>query len=402
MEGNKQLQGPKPNRRINLSPGFFKAFVHSQQFSGILLLVCTLFSLLVTNYIDQSFLPHLWHTSFGFELGKFHFIKPLEFWINDGLMGIFFLLVGLEIKREFVNGELAGFKKASLPLAAALGGMLLPAFIYLLFNHHSPQASGWGIPMATDIAFALGILSLAGDRVPLGLKVFLTALAVVDDLGAIVVIALFYTSNFAIAALLKAGLVLLLLVVMNRLKVKVVILYLIAGIFLWYFVLQSGIHATIAGVLLALCIPISDKPDESMLHKMELDLHEPVNFLIMPLFALCNTSILINAEIWAEIPSKLIHGIQWGLIIGKPVGILLFSYLVIKARWSVLPQGVNWRMMTGAGLLAGIGFTMSIFISMLAFNDLQRIEGAKIAVLIASTLSGLLGLLWFRWMVSKS
>jgi NhaA family Na+:H+ antiporter len=256
--------------------------------------------------------------------------------------------------------------------------------------------------MATDIAFALGILSLAGDRVPLGLKVFLTALAVVDDLGAIVVIALFYTSNFAIAALLKAGLVLLLLVVMNRLKVKVVILYLIAGIFLWYFVLQSGIHATIAGVLLALCIPISDKPDESMLHKMELDLHEPVNFLIMPLFALCNTSILINAEIWAEIPSKLIHGIQWGLIIGKPVGILLFSYLVIKARWSVLPQGVNWRMMTGAGLLAGIGFTMSIFISMLAFNDLQRIEGAKIAVLIASTLSGLLGLLWFRWMVRKS
>lgn len=397
-----KTKSSKPKRRINLSPGFFRAFVHSQQFSGILLLVCTLFSLLATNFIHPEFLTRLWHTRLGFELGHFHFQKPIEFWINDGLMGIFFLLVGLEIKREFVNGELAGFKKASLPLAGALGGMLVPAFIYLLFNQHSPQASGWGIPMATDIAFALGILSLAGDRVPLGLKVFLTALAVVDDLGAIVVIALFYTSNFVGAALIKAALVLLLLLIMNRLKIKIVFLYLLAGLFLWYFVLQSGIHATIAGVLLALCIPINDNHEESMLHKMELDLHQPVNFLIMPLFALCNTSIAINAAIWAEIPSKLIHGISWGLILGKPMGIMLFSFLVIKARWSVLPQGVNWKMMTGAGLLAGIGFTMSIFISMLAFDDLQRIEGAKIAVLIASTGAGLAGLLWFRFLVKKS
>ncbi len=392
----------KKKRRINLSPGFFIAFLHSQQFSGILLLVCTLFSLIITNYFDPHLYTSFWHTQIGFEAGHFLFKKPIEFWVNDGLMGIFFLLVGLEIKREFVNGELAGFRKASLPLAAALGGMLLPAFVYLLFNHQSPQASGWGIPMATDIAFALGILSLAGDRVPVSLKIFLTALAVVDDLGAIVVIAIFYTSSIVTAALLKAGIVLLVLALMNRFKVKIVFLYLLGGVFLWYFVLQSGIHATIAGVLLALCIPINDNAEESMLHKLELDLHQPVNFLIMPLFALCNTSIPINAEIWAEIPSKLIHGISWGLIIGKPVGVLLFSYLIIKLGWSVLPQGVNWKMMTGAGMLAGIGFTMSIFISMLAFDDLQRIEGAKIAVLIASTIAGILGLLWFRLMIKRT
>lgn len=401
MLNEKKSGKEKRKRRINLSPGFFKAFVHSQQFSGILLLLCTLASLLITNYSGNDAYKHFWHLELGIDAGNFVFKKPIEFWINDGLMGIFFLLVGLEIKREFINGELTGFRKASLPLAGALGGMLLPAFIYLLFNHHSPQASGWGIPMATDIAFALGILSLAGDRVPIGLKVFLTALAVVDDLGAIVVIALFYTSNLVVGALLKAALVVLLLMIMNRLKIKIVFLYLLGGVFLWYFILQSGIHATIAGVLTALCIPMHEDPEKSMLHQLELDLHQPVNYLIMPLFALCNTCILINGEIWSEIPSKLIYGINWGLVAGKPLGVLIFSYLVIKIRWAVLPHGVNWKMMAGAGFLAGIGFTMSIFISMLAFEDLQRIEGAKIAVLIASTLAGILGLLWFKLMLKR-
>jgi NhaA family Na+:H+ antiporter len=280
--------------------------------------------------------------------------------------------------------------------------MLVPAFFYLLFNHHSPQASGWGIPMATDIAFALGILSLAGDRVPLGVKIFLTALAVVDDLGAIVVIALFYTPTVVSSYLLKALAIMLLLGLMNRLKIKIVFLYLLAGVFLWYFVLQSGIHATIAGVLLALTIPTNANHDESMLHRLELDLHQPVNYLIMPLFALCNTCIPISAEIWNEIPSKLIYGINWGLIVGKPVGILLFSLLIVKLKIAKLPGGANWKMMAGAGMLAGIGFTMSIFISMLSFDDLPRIEGAKIAVLIASTTAGIIGLLWFKLFVKAN
>ncbi|HCA43007.1 MAG TPA: Na+/H+ antiporter NhaA [Bacteroidetes bacterium] len=373
---------------------YFKEFIKSEQSSGIVLIICTVISLILANSaMSDSYLgffkSYIGPESLGLKL-------TVVYWINDLLMAVFFLLVGLEIKREFANGELSSFKRAILPIFVAIGGMAVPAIIYTLKNAGTPTASGWGIPMATDIAFALGIIALAGKAVPKSLKVFLVALAVVDDLGAILVIAIFYTANLGVTNLMYAGICLVILFIINRLKVKNIFIYFIPGIFLWYFVFQSGIHATIAGVLLALTIPISKRYNDSPLHKLEHALHKPVNFLVMPVFALANTAIVLDASFISALTSNYSLGIILGLFIGKPLGVFIFTYALIKMKVTNLPQGSSWGQVIGTGFIAGIGFTMSIFICTLAFNDPEIIERAKLSILVASLMSGIVGFILLK------
>ncbi|HEX2786766.1 MAG TPA: Na+/H+ antiporter NhaA [Ignavibacteria bacterium] len=368
---------------------YFNEFLESEKSSGVLLIICTAISLLLANSPLSSAYLSIFNFTFGIE--SLHLREPVLLWINDLLMSIFFLLVGLEIKREFVCGELSSFKKGVLPIGVALGGMIFPALIFVMFNAGTDTISGWGIPMATDIAFALGIISIAGKAVPYSLKVFLVALAVVDDLGAIIVIAIFYTSNLALVNLLYAGICIVALFAMNKLKVKNIFLYFIPGIFLWYFIFLSGIHATIAGVLLALMIPIFKNTDVSPLHRLEHALHKPVNFLIMPLFALANTSIVLDSSFITSLLSNYSFGIMFGLFFGKPIGVLISTWLLIKTKIAQFPDGAKWSQIIGVGFLAGIGFTMSIFITTLAFTDFSIIERAKFSILIASLLSGIIG-----------
>ncbi len=314
-------------------------------------------------------------------------------WINDGLMAIFFLLVGLEIKREIVEGELSTPKKALLPIVAAIGGAVVPALIYFGFNGGSETSSGWGIPMATDIAFALAVLSLLDKRVPGSLKIFLAALAIADDLIAVLVIAFFYSSGIEAGYLGLAGVGLFVLILMNRFKVKNPYLYLIPGIFIWYFVHHSGIHATIAGVLVAMTIPTNKTQVESPLEKLEHALVKPVNFLIIPVFAFANTNITIHREMIEGLTSPLGLGITIGLLLGKPVGIVLSVFICSKLGIGQLPASSKLVHMIGVGLLGGIGFTMSIFISMLSFQNPRFIEEAKLSVLLTSLTAGLIGYL---------
>lgn len=306
-------------------------------------------------------------------------------------MAIFFLLVGLEIKREVVEGELSSPRKAVLPIICAIGGAIIPALIYALFNSGEPTAAGWGIPMATDIAFALAILSLLSDKVPVSLKIFLAALAIVDDLLAILVIAIFYSSELHYMNLVYAAAILGLLFLFNRFGVKNLWFYLIPGVLIWYFVHHSGIHATIAGVLTALTLPTTADDKESPLEKLEHALTKPVNFLIIPVFALANTNIRFEAGMVEGLFTGLGLGIVLGLVIGKPVGILLISWLSIKLKISELPDQARWIHILGLGLLAGIGFTMSIFISILSFTDPLLVQEAKFSILVGSVLSGFLG-----------
>ncbi|MFP3596798.1 Na+/H+ antiporter NhaA [Chryseobacterium sp. SIMBA_029] len=380
---------------------YFKKFFNSSQSSGIILILCVLASLLIANssagegfqsFLDKNVGTHLFHLEY-----------PVSIWINDGLMAIFFLLVGLEIKREMVEGELSSFKNASLPIFAAVGGMLVPALIYTFFNAGTEYANGWGIPMATDIAFSLAIVSMLGKRIPNSIKIFLAALAIVDDLGAILVIAIFYTDQIHwIYLLLSAG-VTLLLFLLNFFKVTKLIFYIIPGLFLWYFLHHSGIHATIAGVVLAFSIPTNvSNVTISPLEKLEHKLHLPVNFLIMPIFALTNTNIAFNSEMVQGVTSTLGLGIIGGLVAGKLLGINLFSFIAIKMKLSSLPQNSSWTQMIGVGLLAGIGFTMSIFIALLSFKDQIPIQDeAKFAILIASFLSAVLGFTVLRMSAKK-
>lgn len=323
----------------------------------------------------------------------FHLNYSLSVWINDGLMAIFFLLVGLEIKREMMEGELSTFKSASLPIVAALGGIVVPATIFYFFNQGTDYAKGWAIPMATDIAFSLAIISMLGRKVPLSLKIFLAALAIVDDLGAILVIAVFYTDQIHWDYLGLSAIVIAILVILNYLNFKKHVFYLIPGIFLWYFMHHSGIHATIAGVLLAFTIPTNISTTEiSPLEKLEQKLHLPVNFIIMPIFALANVNITFKSGMVDALFSNFGYGIILGLVIGKVVGINLFSWIFIKLKISSLPFQSSWSQMLGAGLLAGIGFTMSIFIALLSFRgniDIQ--DEAKFAVLVGSVISGFAG-----------
>ncbi len=380
---------------------YFNRFFNSSQSSGILLMICVFASLLIANSsLGESF-QNLLDRQLGTDF--FHLKYPLSIWINDGLMAIFFLLVGLEIKREIVEGELSTFRSASLPVIAALGGMLVPALIYTVFNSGTPYAKGWGIPMATDIAFSLAIVSMLGNKVPASIKIFLAALAIADDLGAIAVIAFFYTGTIHWSYLAGAAAIMLVLVLLNVLNVKKHIFYLLPGMVLWYCMHHSGIHATIAGVLLAFTIPTNFSETEiSPLEKLEQRLHLPVNFLIMPLFALANTNILFREGMVDGLFSSFGMGIIMGLVFGKVIGINLFSFIAVKAGISGLPTYSRWHHMIGAGFLAGIGFTMSIFIAILSFKGNEDIQSeAKFAILVASVSSGIIGYILLRRTPSK-
>ena len=371
----------------------FKAFFESEKAGGIILIFATLFSLLLANSIFQIEYLQLWN----YEIGNHSLVEC----INDGLMTIFFLLIGLELEREVYVGELSSLKKASLPIIGALGGMVVPALIYLYFNFGTSTQSGAGIPMATDIAFAIGILSLLGNRVPTSLKIFLTALAVIDDLGAIIVIAIFYTTSISLLNLGIALGILGFLFILNRLKVNYLIPFLIGGILMWYFMLNSGVHATITGVLLAFVIPFGDGKKENISYKLQHFLHKPVAFIILPLFALANTCIVLNSNWYEGLSHSNSIGIILGLIIGKPIGIWLFSYLGVLIGIGILPKGLQWKNIFGAGILGGIGFTMSIFISLLAFNNDEDSINSKIAILIASTIAAIVGFIYLKFNLKR-
>lgn len=366
----------------------FTSFFESEKAGGLILLFCTIFSLLISNSTFSESYFAIWHHPVA--------NHSFEHWINDGLMAIFFLMIGLELEREVYIGELSKIKDAILPISGALGGMLVPALIFFLFNFGTKTQSGIGIPMATDIAFALGILSLVGKNIPNSLKVFLTALAVIDDLGAIIVIALFYTKTLYFVNLIISLSIFGGLLILNRMKVNNLWIYLIAGVFMWYFMLNSGVHATITGVLLAFAIPFQDGSEHTISYKLQHFLHKPVVFVILPLFALCNTAIVIGSDWLHNFAESYSLGIIFGLIIGKPLGIVLVSFLVIKLGLAKLPSDLNMKKLLGAGFLGGIGFTMSIFISLLAFDDLEIINNAKFMILVASALSGIIGFLWLK------
>lgn len=374
----------------------FTEFIQNQRTVGILLILCTVSSLILANSAYSESYQHIWHNELSIFFSDFQLSMSLGHFVNDALMAIFFLLVGLEIKRELFEGELSSFKRATLPFAAALGGMIVPALIYIFFNRGIETQSGWGIPMATDIAFAIGVLSLLGNRVPVSLKILLTALAVVDDLGAVVVIAIFYTKSISFDYLMLVGATLIVLITLNRFRVRFVFPYLIVGIFLWYFVYMSGIHATIAGVLLAFTIPLNNFKAKSPLLKLEHALHTPVNFLIMPLFALANTAIVIGSGILLKLQTPESLGIALGLILGKPIGIFGFILLALYFKIGRLPNGTTLKQMLGIGFIGGIGFTMSIFIGVLAFDKPDYILNAKLAILFSSLIAGILGFILLK------
>jgi Na+:H+ antiporter, NhaA family len=375
----------------------FKAFAASSKAGGIVLILCTLASLAVAN--SPLAAPYLgfWHTVVAG--------LSIELWVNDALMAVFFLLVGLELERELYNGELSNVRNALLPVLAAAGGIAVPALIHFGLNHGTFMQAGAGIPMATDIAFALGVLALLGKAVPASLKIFLTALAVMDDLGAIAVIALFYTADVSFAYLLGALAVFGGMLVLNRvMRVMALPPYLVGGAVMWFLMLKSGVHATIAGVLLAFAIPFSSRQDDvaSPSHRLEHALHKPVAFLVLPLFALANTGIVIGAD-WVSgllTPNSL--GIFLGLVAGKPVGIFLFTLMAVRSGLCRLPLDLKWRHVLGAGLLGGVGFTMSIFIANLAFAGRPAaVDSSKLAILIASLTAGVIGYTWLRTMGAR-
>ena len=371
----------------------FRDFSDSEKSGGIILIACTIISMMLANTAFGENYTHFWHSTFGGQ--------SVEYWINDGLMTIFFLLIGLELEREIYIGELSNIKDALLPIFGALGGMIIPAGIYLWLNFGTTTQSGAGIPMATDIAFALGILSLLGKKVPTPLKVFLTALAVIDDLGAIMVIAIFYTKAIIWLNLLIAMGIFVFLIILNRLKIRNLIPYLIGGVVMWYFMLNSGIHATITGVLLAFAIPFGNGGEKSTSYILQHFLHKPVAFLVLPLFALANTAIIINTDLGEIITQKFSLGISLGLIIGKPIGIVLISFLAVSFGICKLPDDLNWKSITGVGFLGGIGFTMSIFITLLAFNDFELQNNSKITILIASIVAALIGFVLLNFSLKR-
>ncbi|MDR0802423.1 Na+/H+ antiporter NhaA [Fluviicola sp.] len=368
----------------------FRKFFESEKSSGLVLIAFTILSLLLANSSIKEHYTELREYSFGG--------LSIEHWINDGLMAVFFLLIGLELKREFLVGELSLLKKATLPIFSAVGGMLVPAGIFILINFGKSGIAGFGIPMATDIAFALGALSLLGNKVPASLKVFLTALAVIDDLGAIIVIAVFYTKTILWGNLGIALGIFACLLAFNKLKINSLWFYLPLGIVIWYFMRHSGIHATITGVLLALAIPSSGKnPDaHSPSDRLQKALHYPVSLIILPLFALANTAIEINPGWDLALFKSSSLGIIMGLVCGKPIGILLFTWFSIRLKIADKPAGTTWSQLFGVGILGGIGFTMSIFVTILAFTDRSIINDSKFAIFISSLLAGLIGYLWLK------
>ena len=389
---NKSEPAKKPNIIKDGLSKTFNLFFESEKSSGILLIICTVVSLILANsFLSKTYLG-LWHVNLGG--------LSVEYWVNDALMAVFFLLIGLELVRELKNGELSQLSNALLPIFAALGGICVPALIHFSLNHGTPTQPGMGIAMATDIAFALGVLALLGSRVPASLKVFLTAVAVIDDLGAIIVIAVFYTAQLKVAYLLGAFAVFSALLILNRIfKILALWPYLLGGVVMWGLMFYSGVHATIAGVLLAFTIPSSAKVDDapSPSHKLENFLHRPVAFVILPIFALANTGIIIGNNWAQDLTSANDLGIILGLVIGKPIGITALCFVAVTLGICQLPSNLNWRIIFGAGVLAGIGFTMSIFITNLAFTgNAALINGSKMAILLASLTAGIIGLILLR------
>jgi NhaA family Na+:H+ antiporter len=386
-----------------LSFNIYQKFIKNESKAGIFLIVCVLLSIIIANSSIGNYFNELLNFKLGFELGGIDLNFSSLSWINDGLMAIFFLYVGLEIKREIIDGELKSIKQASLPIIAAIGGMLVPALLFSLVNMGTPTHKGWGIPMATDIAFAIGILSVLGNRVPNSLKVFLTALAIVDDLGAILVIAVFYTSDIHATFLLYAAGVFAFQMALNYFGVKKLIFYIIPGMVLWYFIHHSGIHATIAGVLTAIAIPANaEKRKYSPLERLEGLLSSPVSYIIMPLFALANTNIKFESEMMKGLTNPLGLGILAGLFIGKPLGITLASWIAIKFKVAKKPRAASWKQLSGVGLLGGIGFTMSIFVSILSFaSPLFQLE-AKFSILIASISAATAGYIFLNYLSKKA
>ncbi|MFZ1518839.1 MAG: Na+/H+ antiporter NhaA [Ignavibacteriaceae bacterium] len=421
-------------------------FLHQQASGGILLIIATVIALAWANSPFAESYYHLWHTYIKIDVGGIGFNYSLHHWINDGLMVIFFFVVGLEIKREMLVGELSSAKKAALPIAAALGGMIFPALIYTVFNLGSEGSSGWGIPMATDIAFVVGILALLGNRVPLALKIFILALAIVDDLGAVLVIAIFYTSEISLASLMIGGGLIILLIIMNKIGVRSLLVYTFVGIALWLAFLKSGVHATVAGVLLAFTIPVAsrintqkfknetenlitefdnagehgedvltnsqrleiiDKIENNCekiltpLQRFEHGLHPWVSFFIMPVFALANAGVTIGSGLSSALTHPVSIGIVLGLFVGKQIGIFSFSYLAVKLKLASEPEGVSWKKIYAASVLAGIGFTMSLFIANLAFNSPELLNISKVGILTGSLLSGIVGFIILKSALSK-
>lgn len=379
-----------PKQSVKLTEAF-KDFLENERAGAVILIVCTVVSLIVANTAFGPGYLNFWRGYLG--------PLSIEHWVNDGLMAIFFLLIGLELEREIYAGELSNVKSALLPIFAALGGIVVPAAIHFGLNTGTPTQPGVGIPMATDIAFAVGVLALLGKRVPASLKVFLVALAVMDDLGAIIVIAVFYTSELSLPFLAAALGTIGLLLVFNRLRVMSLLPYLIGGAFAWFFMLKSGVHATIAGVLVAFTIPFTHKRDDkdAPSYRLEHFLHKPVAFLILPIFALANTGIVIGGDWASELASTNSLGIILGLVFGKPIGITLLSFIVVTVGICRLPLDLNWKHVFGAGLLGGIGFTMSIFITNLAFTgQAEVINASKMAILLASLTAGTAGFIFLK------
>jgi Na+:H+ antiporter, NhaA family len=412
-------------------------FIHLEFTGGIVLFASVIIAIIWANTPWAESYHHLWETKFAVGIDGKRFVRPLHVWINDGLMALFFFVIGLELKREFIAGELSTVKKAALPMVAALGGMLVPALIYTIFNYGMHSSHGWGIPMATDIAFALGLLSLAGKHIPGSLKVFLSALAVADDLGAVLVIALFYTNEIALIPLAYGGGFLALMWLGNIVGIRNTLFYLIIGIIVWYCFLLSGVHATIAGVLAAFMIPARTKINEeeyvhsireyandfenaipqngllttaeqhrtiekikqvsldaeTPLRKIEHSLHPWVAFVIMPLFALANAGIFVSSNFFETFINPVSLGVFSGLVFGKFFGVLFFTWLMVKFKLAELPNLATWRHIAGVALLAGVGFTMSLFITGLAFSDFTMVDEAKYGILLASVTSGTLGML---------
>lgn len=376
----------------NIFKDRFQNFAEGNALSGIILSLCTIISLIISNSVIGNSYLNFWHI----KLGNYSLLHI----VNDMLMTIFFLVVGLEIKKELLIGELKNRKKAMLPALCAVGGMLIPALIFLSFNYGTVNSNGWGIPTATDIAFSIGILGLLGSRIPNGLKVFLTALAIIDDLGAVLVIAIFYSQSILLTYLVFALLLTATLFVLQK-KYFNIFIWVIVGCAIWYFLNLSGIHGTIAGVLLALTIPI-DFYNKKPLEKIVGFLHNPVNYFIIPLFAIANTAIVFNGDLTTAIKSNISIGIIFGLLIGKPLGIILTALLFNKIKWTELPTGVNWKMLIGISMLAGIGFTMSLFVTFIAYEDTPRQDICKIAILIGSGLSAIFGLIYLKLITKKT
>ena len=424
-------------------------FINEEAYGGILLIIATIIALIWANSSFFESYHHIWHEyKVGFVWGDINLVASLHHWINDGLMALFFFVVGLEIKREIMGGELSSMKKASLPIAAAIGGMLIPALFYVFVNFNYPEyLNGWGIPMATDIAFALGLLAMLGSRVPLNLKIFLTALAIADDLGAVMVIAVFYTESIDYNELLYAGLCLAIMIIANLAGVRRTVFYAIIGFAgVWIAFIYSGVHATIAGVLIALTIPARtkigeadyidkltkyldkfklEKPDDKStlltkqqvhvisdiedlnkkahtpLQKLEHALHPVTAYFILPVFALSNAGVHIDGKVIDLLVHPISLGIMVGLVLGKWLGITLLSMLVVKLKLASLPEGVNWNQIRGVAFLAGIGFTMSMFISDLAFKDDEFKQIAKVGIMAASLISAIIGMLWLSMTPAK-